>query len=116
MLKFFKNFFNTSTDNIDEEKKLLSKYDLLPISDVHERKQVKIGGVVKSVTYFPHSATGSLSVGISLFDGTASIDVVWLGRKNIPGIQVGVVLIVEGTVLKQDSHLSIINPIYKIVV
>lgn len=112
----FASLLNITKDNItaDEEKKLTDKLGLTKISEVKERDEVKIGGVVEAITYYPISPSSSLAVGLTLFDGSSYMDVIWLGRKQIIGINVGAHIIVEGTVVLKNERLAIMNPKYEI--
>jgi len=47
-----------------------------------------------------------------LFDGTGSVDVVWLGRRRIAGIDPGTKLVVEGRIGEQRGRLMMFNPTY----
>ena len=110
------NILHKNRDDIDadDEKKISTKLGLTPISQVKERQQVKISGVLQAITYYPALSSTGLRMGATLFDGTASIDVIWLGRKHIEGITVGKHLIIDGMVVKQNGRLAIMNPIYEI--
>lgn len=48
-----------------------------------ERDEVKVSGVVEAITYYSASPSSSLAVGLTLFDGSSHLDVIWLGRKQI---------------------------------
>ncbi len=82
------------------------------VSDVRERQQVCLYGVLRSVTYPASAASGSFAA--TLFDGTGSIEVVWLGRKNVPGIKPGIRLAVQGMVISRANGLCVINPSFQI--
>lgn len=82
------------------------------VREVAERQKASLFGVLRSVT-FP-SPTGAGSFTATLFDGTGSIDVVWLGRKSVPGIKAGIRLAVQGMVIARSNGLCVINPIFQI--
>ena len=50
-----------------------------------------------------------------LYDGTASIELRWPGRSEIPGLHVGAHIEAEGTVGKQGGAAVIINPLYRVI-
>lgn len=79
-------------------------------SQVGERSTVS--GVVRSVTYSP--PTGAPELSAELYDGSGSIDLIWLGRRQIPGIEPGRRLLVTGRVTSGDGrhHKVIYNPAY----
>ena len=47
-------------------------------------------------------------------DGTATITVVFVGRKSVAGIRPGARLIVEGMVGQYDGRLAMLNPMYEL--
>lgn len=77
----------------------------------HARK--KVAGTVESIRLIPTSTSNTLE--ITIFDGTDRIVGVWLGRKSIPGINLGSHVILEGTVGSfRPGPLQIINPAYEL--
>lgn len=48
-----------------------------------------------------------------LDDGTGAITLRWLGRPRVPGVTVGRVVTVEGTVVDQRGRLVLLNPLYR---
>ncbi|MBV7363749.1 OB-fold nucleic acid binding domain-containing protein [Actinomycetaceae bacterium TAE3-ERU4] len=84
----------------------------LPISQVKQRERVKLAGTVQSVTFSAPDAT--LSLRATLYDGSASLVLCWLGRQEIPGIRPGAQLLVTGMVTTLDGSYAIINPSYDI--
>ena len=83
------------------------------VTDCIERTRNKVAGVVESIKLRPTRFSNTLEV--TLFDGTDRIIGVWLGRKSIPGIDLGSHLKLEGTIGKfDDGYLRIINPAYEL--
>ncbi len=82
------------------------------VCEVTERKKASLYGVLRSATFPAPTGPGSFSA--TLFDGTGSIDVVWLGRKSVPGIKAGIRLAVQGMVVSRSNGLCIINPTFQI--
>jgi hypothetical protein len=83
-----------------------------PIADATWRDRVKIAGRVRSVRVAPlHDAP---TVELILVDGTASISVLFLGRRSIAGIGVGTRMAVEGMVGIHKTRLAILNPSYQL--
>jgi hypothetical protein len=77
------------------------------------RTRRKVAGVVESIKLIPSKFSNTLEV--TIFDGTDRIIGVWLGRKSIPGIDLGSHLMLEGTVGNYGSGpLQIINPAYEL--
>ncbi|MFV0425723.1 MAG: OB-fold nucleic acid binding domain-containing protein [Beutenbergiaceae bacterium] len=73
---------------------------------------VTLSGVLRSVTYAPPGLRPQLVA--ELFDGSASVDVVWLGRRDINGIEPGTRLVLTGRVAgaERGGRLRIYNPGY----
>jgi hypothetical protein len=83
-----------------------------PIIDATWRSRVRVAGRVRSVRVAPlHDAP---TVELILMDGTASISVIFLGRRGIAGVGVGTRMAVEGTVGIHKTRLAILNPSYQL--
>lgn len=83
------------------------------VTNCNERTRRKVAGVVESIKLVPSQFSNTLEV--TIFDGTDRITGVWLGRKSIPGIDLGTHLTLEGTVGRFDEGpLRIINPAYEL--
>lgn len=80
------------------------------IADAREGTRVTVHGVVSSLTLRPRQALRALEV--ELFDGSATIDLVWLGRRSIAGIEPGRVLTASGRVVRHQGRLVLFNPRY----
>lgn len=81
--------------------------------DCRERSRRRIAGIVESIRLIPTSTSNTLEV--TIFDGTDRIVGVWLGRKSIPGVNLGSHVILEGTVGSfRSGPLQIINPAYEL--
>jgi hypothetical protein len=50
-----------------------------------------------------------------LYDGTGTLAVIWLGRRQIAGVEPGRRLRVEGMVTEQDGRPVLFNPRYELV-
>lgn len=55
-----------------------------------------------------------LGVTAEVFDGTAGIEVCWLGRRSIPGIDTGRYIRVTGRVGVRDGRKIMFNPRYEL--
>ena len=80
------------------------------IKDAPMRQRVRIAGVIRGVTLRPVGGVPALEA--DLFDGTGSVDVVWLGRRRIAGIDPGTQIIAEGRIGEQRGRLMMFNPAY----
>ena len=84
-----------------------------PIGAVTDRARVEVGGVVQSLTHPPRTG-GPLQLVVGLYDGSGTVEIVWLGRRSIPGIRPGVRLRVRGRVARRGGVPTIFNPSYDI--
>jgi amino acid transporter len=84
-----------------------------PIGELVYRKRSRISGRIRSMRVQPWSGVQVLEC--SLVDSTGTVTVVFLGRSSVPGIDVGVQLLVEGMVGSHNRRLAIMNPTYEII-
>jgi hypothetical protein len=83
-----------------------------PISRCADRERVRIVGTLRTVTIRPRAGVASLEA--VLWDGTGDVAIVWLGRREIPGITPGRHLRAEGRITTLGGHRAIYNPIYEL--
>jgi amino acid transporter len=83
-----------------------------PIATVAWREHAKVRGRVQALSVVPRAGTPTLEV--TLVDDSGGISVVFLGRREIRGIELGTVLTVEGRAVEHDGRLAILNPIYRL--
>jgi RecG-like helicase len=69
-----------------------------------------VAGTLRSVTLRPRAA--SLTMEADLWDGTGNVTLIWLGRRDIAGIQPGRRIIVHGRITNVRGELTIYNPRY----
>ena len=84
----------------------------VPIADAKWRQRVRVAGKVRAVRVAPQHDAPTLE--LILVDGTASISVIFLGRRGIAGVGVGTRMSVEGTVGIHKTRLAILNPSYQL--
>ncbi|WP_402464942.1 OB-fold nucleic acid binding domain-containing protein [Isoptericola aurantiacus] len=104
-----------STDAVaaDEERYAASTVSgCTALCDVRARSRVSASGVLRSVVLHPRQTVPTVEA--ELFDGSDSIDVVWLGRREIAGIEPGRRLRVEGMVTDRDGRRTMYNPRYEL--
>ena len=104
----------TELDAGTEQRESL-KHGAQPVAGCQVRQRVDVAGVVRSVTYAPAGAAPELLA--ELYDGTGSIDLVWLGRREIPGIEPGRRMSVTGTLCAPEAGRSrpvLYNPAYRL--
>ncbi|PHP51924.1 OB-fold nucleic acid binding domain-containing protein [Actinomyces ruminis] len=95
-----------------DEQASASRRGTTLIKDLTPRSRARVSGVLRAVTYRPASAKPVL-VG-RLYDGTGSVDLIWIGRRAIAGINPGTHLRAEGMVVAGHSRPSIYNPVYEL--
>lgn len=80
------------------------------ISDVQDRALVEVGGVIRNLTVPARGQVPALVA--EIFDGSGTLAVVWLGRREIHGIECGVRLRAAGRVSMRRGVPTIFNPRY----
>jgi amino acid transporter len=85
----------------------------VPIGDVRFRQHVRIEGKIRSMRVQPRAEVATLEC--VLVDDTGAISIVFLGRRAVAGIDVGVRLRVEGTAGESRGRLALLNPVYELV-
>lgn len=81
------------------------------IRDAGTRSRVRLAGVVRRITVRPLEGNESLEA--LLYDGTGEVIVVWMGRRSIPGLNLGTRLVVEGLLADHRSGRRVVNPSFE---
>jgi hypothetical protein len=76
-----------------------------PIADTSAHEYVDLAGTLRTVTLRPHGT--SLTMEADLWDGTGSVTLVWLGRRDIPGIRPGRRIEVHGRLARIKDERTI---------
>ncbi|WP_275001323.1 OB-fold nucleic acid binding domain-containing protein [Promicromonospora iranensis] len=84
----------------------------MAVASVPVRSRGKVAGVLRSVVLRPRE--GVPTVEAELFDGSGALDLVWLGRRTIDGIEPGRRIRVEGMVCDVDGRRTMFNPRYEL--
>jgi hypothetical protein len=82
------------------------------IATVTWRQRVQIEGRVRTVRVQPLAGTSTLEC--VLQDDTGAMSLVFLGRSNIPGIEIGSHVRAEGVAGEHRGRLAILNPAYQL--
>ena len=82
------------------------------IGDCADREMVRLTGTISCVTVHPRGGHPALEV--DLRDGSGTVRLVWLGRRQIPGIDAGRRLRVAGRICCRDGDRVIFNPRYEL--
>jgi hypothetical protein len=84
----------------------------VPVKELPDRERVRVAGTLRTVTLRPRAGVPALVA--ELYDGSGSISLVWLGRRQIPGIEPGRALIASGRVTRDGEQPVIFNPRYEL--
>ncbi|NYI03153.1 OB-fold nucleic acid binding domain-containing protein [Allostreptomyces psammosilenae] len=82
------------------------------ICDCPDREVVTVTGTLRAVTQRPRGGVPALEA--ELFDGSGAIDVVWLGRRSIAGIEPGRRIVASGRVSSAQGRKVLFNPRYEL--
>ncbi|MFE7503948.1 OB-fold nucleic acid binding domain-containing protein [Promicromonospora sp. NPDC057488] len=82
------------------------------VTSLPPRSRGKVAGVLRSVVLRPREGVPTLEA--ELFDGSGALDLVWLGRRTIEGIEPGRRIRVEGMVCDVDGRRTMFNPRYEL--
>lgn len=78
-----------------------------------ERSVCSLHGELRSVTTRPAS-DGACALEAQLYDGSAQVTLVWLGRRRIVGIEPGRRLTVHGRIGRRGDAYVLYNPRYEL--
>ena len=82
------------------------------IADCADREMIDVAGTLRTVTLRPRGP--SLTMEADLWDGSGHITLVWLGRRDIPGIRPGRSIVVHGRAARIRGELTMYNPAYEL--
>lgn len=83
-----------------------------PVRNCHRGKVMTVTGRLRSVVYLPQGSVPTLEA--ELNDGSGSVVLVWLGRRQITGIEPGRTLTARGRIAEQQGRRIIYNPWYEL--
>lgn len=95
-----------------ELKEGAAKAGCCPIVEASDRQRVELQGSLRTVTLRPRGGVPALEA--ELYDGSALITLVWLGRRRIAGIEPGRQIKVVGRIGVQDQQRVMFNPRYEL--
>jgi hypothetical protein len=84
-----------------------------PVAQLELRHQATVCGTLRSVTLRPRAGVPALVA--ELYDGSGSLAVVWLGRRQIAGVEPGRRIRVHGMVTEAEGGRAVYNPRYELV-
>ena len=100
-----------SLDAVDLQDKVEER-SCTAVSELTRGNYVRVVGRLRGVVYTPSETVPTLEA--ELFDGSDSLDLVWLGRRRIVGIEPGRRVIARGRVGVHNGRLAIYNPWYEL--
>ncbi len=101
-----------SETEAEELKDQAEWFGATAIARCADREQVSVAGTIRSVTLRPRAGVPALDA--ELYDGSASVSLIWLGRRTIAGIEPGRTLIAHGRITTAEGRRTIFNPRYEL--
>ena len=95
-----------------EERAQAERQGCTAVGRLRPRTRSEVFGVLRSVTTRPRQRVPALEA--ELYDGTGSLQVVWLGQRRIAGIEPGRRLRLSGFVCVHDGRPTMFNPRYEL--
>jgi hypothetical protein len=84
----------------------------VPADQCQRGQLVAVSGRLRTVAYTPRTNLPTLEA--DLYDGSDVVTLVWLGRRQIIGIEPGRQLTVRGRVALRDGRKVMYNPFYEL--
>jgi hypothetical protein len=97
----------------EQERETATKLGGTAIAELHPRERATVCGTLRAVTLRPRAGVPALVA--ELYDGSGSLAVVWLGRRQIAGIEPGRRIRVQGIVTETGGNRVLYNPRYELV-
>ncbi|MFM8853610.1 MAG: OB-fold nucleic acid binding domain-containing protein [Acidimicrobiaceae bacterium] len=103
-----------TADNLEIDSERLCErfkdYDFVNIADSQVRIRTKIAGEIKRMRIKPRSGVPAVELVIN--DGTGEATVIFSGRRNIPGVDHGKCIMVDGVPHRDGGRTVMLNPAY----
>jgi amino acid transporter len=90
----------------------MTEVSATPIAECADHELVDVAGTLRAVTLRPRGT--SLTMEAELWDGTGSINLIWLGRRDILGVRPGRRIIVRGRIARINDERTMYNPSYQL--
>ena len=103
---------STNIREIDTERlcEHFDKFNFTRLGELQCRTRTKVAGEIKRIRIKPRS--GIPSVQIVINDGTGEVSVIFSGRRNIPGIDHGRCIMIDGVPHRDGDRIVMLNPAY----
>lgn len=96
-----------------ELREAASAHGCAPITDDTDRQVVTVAGSITAVTLRPRATVPALVA--ELFDGSQTVQLVWLGRRSIQGVDPGAYVKATGLICRPTGTTPVIyNPAYEL--
>lgn len=95
-----------------QERRRAQQTGCCPVAEVEGRHRTTVAGVLRSVTLRSRQTVPALEA--ELYDGTGALRLVWLGRREIPGVRPGRRVRVAGMVSHEGGTATVYNPRYEL--
>ncbi len=104
----------SSRDQLDaaDEQRRSASMGGTPCRDLSGRRRATVCGTLRCVTLRPRAGVPTLEA--ELFDGSGTLAVIWLGRREIAGISPGRRIAVTGLVSCSEGRPVLYNPRYEL--
>lgn len=83
------------------------------IGECRDRQAARLRGTITVLTMKPRAGMPWLEAEFS--DGSGSITLIWMGRREIPGVTAGREMIVSGRISYVDGRRRLFNPYYELI-
>ncbi len=103
---------NEQVEDTEERADASRNVGCSAVMSLPDRTRGKVAGVLRSVVLRPREGVPTMEA--ELFDGSGALDLVWLGRRTIDGIEPGRRIRVEGMVCDIDGRRTMFNPRYEL--
>jgi len=97
----------------EQEQEAAVRLGGTPVAELRQRQRGTVCGTLKSVTLRPRAGVPALVA--ELYDGTGCLSLIWLGRRQIAGVEPGRRIRVEGLVTQSEGQPVLFNPRYELV-
>jgi hypothetical protein len=96
----------------EQEQQAAAKLGGTPVARLPLRRRATVCGTLRSVTLRPRAGVPALVA--ELYDGTGTVGLIWLGRRQIAGIEPGRRMRVYGRVTESEGRKVLFNPRYEL--
>jgi RecG-like helicase len=101
------------TIEADELRQESASNGATALDECEDRRRVTVQGTVRALRLRPRAGTPSLEV--ELYDGSGTVTLVWLGRRELAGLEPGRRLRVCGRITTSGDRRVIFNPRYEFI-